>query len=339
MKKAVFFSILFLTLSLWPASCAQNNLDDSTPQERIFLNREKIGVTIPAYKPVLKNIDTNHSGRITAVNKSFFSNFDRSTLEYVLTIAASIQMDFVNNNVRRDENGNFRQIVLQEYNFPGMYSLWNTSPPAFCVGNYVNFSSFFHELGHNFNLNTPAHFHYGKYLCGPALPFYTETLAQIFEYATSHEILSNSKYYAFEGELLEKIERDALENLRSLQKYHDDYIRNGKNFTSWNNPETKKDESLETFTTMSYLFYLNAERSKLEYRIIVKRLMTFFQQLNSQTAKQYAADKNEPKKSVFRSTFMITAMSYALEKDLRNQFKKYKFPVDDEVFGSLIKNM
>ena len=78
----------------------------------------------------------------------------------MLSVAAWIQDDYSNSDEYQWNNA-FQQLVLRDATFSGMYSLWYTNPVSFASGDYgfqgtVGYSSFFHEMGHNFTLNDPA---------------------------------------------------------------------------------------------------------------------------------------------------------------------------------------
>jgi hypothetical protein len=113
----------------------------------------------------------------------------RATVEYVLSVAAWIQCEFTNGDVYAPD-GNFQQVVLRDADFGGMYSIWFTPPPGFAAGDYAfqgspEDSSLFHEMGHNFTLNSPVEFCYGGKIDGWANAIFSETMAQIFAHATA----------------------------------------------------------------------------------------------------------------------------------------------------------
>lgn len=122
------------------------------------------------------------SPSLTHFNDSFFTtNLPRDAVEYLLTVAATVQRDLINSNVFLIDGG-FQQCVLRDTNFGGMYSIWYSSPVAFGSGDYgfqgtPQYSSFFHEMGHNFTLNFPATYYYGGKIDGNANAIYSETLA------------------------------------------------------------------------------------------------------------------------------------------------------------------
>jgi hypothetical protein len=70
---------------------------------------------------------------LTPFDSSFFSVLPRSTLEYILSVAATVQRDFVNDNTYLF-NGTFEQYMLRDSSFGGAYSLWFTDPVSFGVG-------------------------------------------------------------------------------------------------------------------------------------------------------------------------------------------------------------
>ena len=59
----------------------------------------------------------------------------------------------------------------------------------------IEWSSFMHEMGHNFTLNSPADYYYGGKIDGNANAIFSESLAQIFQHATAFEIINNYSDY------------------------------------------------------------------------------------------------------------------------------------------------
>ena len=124
---------------------------------------DMIPVYIPDNNDVLSTLGTRlyqPPTSLTYFDNSFFTTIPRSTLEYVLTAAAQIQKDFVNDDMFLF-NEKFEQYMFRDPTFGGAYSLWFTDPVSFGVGDpfmlgNIDFSSLFHEMGHNFTLNTPS---------------------------------------------------------------------------------------------------------------------------------------------------------------------------------------
>lgn len=308
-------------------------------QEKI---RRDVRVTIPTEKPRLRAVRAPYgvSRNLTVFDDSFFQTCARETGEYVLTLAASIQMDLANNDVCKTE-GQFEQVLLRDPTTGGMYSVWYTDPVCFGVGDSafkgdIQWSSFFHEMGHNVTLNSPAQFHWGFKQDGPANTIYSETMAQIFQHATAYEILNNRQRYEISDDLALDIARSARASMSIVRRSYENYRRNGCLFCSWNDEKTKHDDTFDTFMTIAYKFFEHAEKNQRGYRLPTKRLMAFLQQFNPAWEKSFSARSNSQQAERFRATLACAALSHSFEQDLRPEFRELRFPIDDEVYKELI---
>ncbi len=299
-------------------------------------------VTIPQSLPELSSRMPGYtwSSDLTFFDSSFFDIVPRATIEYVLSVAASLQFDLVNNDVFLPD-GEFKQVLLRDPSFGGMYSLWFTTPVSFGVGDYgfqggIGWSSFFHEMGHNFTLNSPADYYYGGKIDGKANAIFSETLAQIFQHVATAEIIDNHNDYGLPDDLIFEIKESALGSFHYLKGEADNYVTNGKNFSSWNDPLTPEDETLGTFMTLAYHFFQKADESALGYRNPLKYMMLLLQLFDEDLQNQYSQSQNSPNAESFRSTLMVAAMSFGFNEDLRQEFRDLNFPIDDSTFDSLI---
>jgi|GEM_PF-2202408 len=277
--------------------------------------------------------------KLTYFNDSFFNTMNRSAVEYVLTVAASIQMDFANYNTQVINGNNI--IILRDPSFTGMYALWYTSPVAIGAGDYafkdsIQWSSLFHEIGHCITLNSPANYCYGGKIDGPANAIFSETMAQIFQHSTAYELINRAKEYGLNEDLVFEIEQSALNSMLIVRRAYENYISSGMKFNSWNNPNTPEDETFNTFMTIVYKFFVYAENSGMGYRIPLKRMMTLLQTFQEKDRERYGSTNNSQEAETFRSTLLVAALSYAFEKDLRADFRKLNFPIDDNTFDELI---
>ena len=277
---------------------------------------------------------------LTHFDDSFFEIVPRATIEYVLTVAAFIQKDLVNSDVA-DVNGGFKQVVLRDPGFGGMYSLWFTSPVSFGAGDYVfggtiQYSSFMHEMGHNFTLNSPADYYYGGKIDGCANAIYSESMAQIFQHAAAYEIINNAEFYGLSEDLVCDIKYGAISSMQLVRNTYEDYVDGGAHFYSWNDPSTSEGETFGTFMTIAYKFFEQAENSGEGYRIPLKRMMKLLQLFNPDLKDRYDRLHNNPAADTFRSTFMVAALSYGFSTDLRPDFEALNFPIDDATYSELI---
>lgn len=261
-------------------------------------------------------------------------------MEYVLTQAAAIQMDFVNNNACK-KNGWFEQMILRDSKFKGSYSVWFTDPVCVGAGDYIfkagdiQWSTLFHEMGHNATLNSPVEFYWGFKQDGPANTIYSETMAQIFQHATAYELMNHRQEYGISDSLAFIIAQSARASMNNVRHSYENYCKNGCRFCSWNEHKTGGDDTFDTFMTIAYKFFEHAEKDGNGYRIPVKRLMLFLQRFNPEWEKGFSARKNSSEAERFRTTLMCTALSYAFEKDLRSEFRELLFPIDDATFQKL----
>jgi hypothetical protein len=261
----------------------------------------------------------------------------------VLTASAEIQRDFCNDKLYLF-SGKFEQYMFRDSTFNGAYSLWSTNPVAFGVGDVLmnmglDFSSLFHEMGHNTTLNSPAGFYYGGKVDGSANAIYSESLAQIFQHSTGYEIVNNYKNYGLSEDLMIEIRQEVTRTLKFVRSKYEQYLGSGKPFASWNDPSTPADETFLTFMTIAYKFCEHAENSGQGYRLPTKRMMNLLQGFCQDWADRYDRLHNTAEADTFRSTLMATALSYAFSSDLRDEFRDLDFPVDDQVYLELYNSV
>ncbi|MGD2250281.1 MAG: PEGA domain-containing protein, partial [Candidatus Methanofastidiosia archaeon] len=312
-------------------------------KEKISLP-DSISVIIPDHTITLKERDPEKENRpknykiqdLSYFDDDNFKYIDRETVEYVLTLAALIQKNFVNDNIILiDEE--FPQVILLEPGKNGAHSIWYTDPICVAIGENFSMSTdegikwvvLFHELGHNFTLNTPPHYPFGGNLDGGANALYSESIARIFQIVTACELINNYEDYGLTEDIVFKIKQDTIDSMNNLYDIYKEY----ESFSSWGN---KKNETKETFVTIAYKFFENAKKSEIGYRIAVKRMMEFFQTFDKDIKEKYSPNKNsEPAAEEFRATYMVVALSYAFSEDLRKEFRDLNFPINDEIYNQL----
>jgi hypothetical protein len=280
---------------------------------------------------------------LTYFDDSFFTLINRTIIEYILTIALLIQKNFANDNVY-SVDGNLKVVVLRDPSFPGAYVLWYTHPMAIVVGDclirngYVAWSSFFHELGHIITLNSPSNYFYGGKIDGPANAIFSETMAQIFQHATAYELVNYGEKYGLGKDIIFEIEDSAIQTMKLVRLSYEKYTSSGKKFSSWNDPTTPEDETFNTFMTIAYKFFLNAEKLG-NYTSPLKKMMSLLQTFEEKDKERYGQFDNSPTANAFRSTLMIAALSYGFGKDLRSEFRELNFPIDDNIYDELLHRM
>ena len=304
---------------------------------------EDLRVTVPAddVSLVSRMPGFGFSPSLGHFDDSFFSpSLPRDAVEYVLTVAATVQWDLINSNVFLVDD-RFQQAVLRDPDAGGMYSIWYSSPVAFGSGDYgfqgtPQYSSFFHEMGHNFTLNFPAACLYGETIGGHANAIYSETLAQIFQHATAYEIMNHPAEYGLPPDLVFDIRQSARSSIGLVRAAYERYLGSGTAFFSWNDPATPDDETFDTFMTIAYEFFAHAEKAGRGYAAPARRLMRLLGVFNEDLSQRYEPQSNSPAADAFRATLLVTALSYAFESDLRAEFRELGFPIDDAVYDELM---
>lgn len=304
---------------------------------------DELQVRIPSEEVVLESHWYSAPTDLTTFDDSFFILTPRNVLEYILTVAATIQMEAVNDNVFLVD-GSFRQVVLRDADFGGAYSLWYTSPVSFAAGDYIfqnniDYSSLLHEMGHNFSLNSPAEFHYGGRIDGSANAIYSESMARIFQYSTGYQIMNNLKTYNIHEDLALVMENSFRTSVHNLRVDYENYISEGSPYSSWNDPITQIDETFGTFSAISYKFMLHAEQSNKGYILPLRRMMCLLQQFDVVMHEAYNQSENTLEADAFRATLMVTALSYAFDEDLRQEFTDLNFPMDNNYYAELISGV
>jgi hypothetical protein len=300
----------------------------------------EVGVTVPDAAVTLGTRLYDPPQGLTWFDDGFFDIVPRSTVEYVLSVASHIQKNFVNDDVYLF-NGGFEQVVLRDPSFGGMYSLWFTDPVSFASGDYgfqgmIGWSSFMHEMGHNYTLNSPADYYYGGSIDGNANAIYSESMAQIFQHATAYEIINHGANYGLSEDLVADVRASAVSSIRFVRDSYEDYLNTGMNFASWNDPGTEWDETFNTFMTVAYKFFAHAETSGLEYRLPLKRMMQLLQIFDEDLRQRYDQYNNTAEADTFRATLMVAAVSRAFFSDLRSEFRDLNFPVSDATYDELM---
>ena len=220
-----------------------------------------LAVTVPSQMVSLTTRLYTPPSSLTAYTDGALGGITRSAWEHVLTAGATVQAGCVQGNVYRD-NGSFSQVLLNDPVANGMYSIWYTNPVALASGgpslSLGNVSSYFHEMGHNVTLNFPASYYYGGRIDGNANAIYSETLAQILQHATSHSLINHASDYGLGADVVADIRNSALASMKLVRNSYDSYRVNPV-FHSWNAPATPPDETLNTFMTLAYVFFEQAE--------------------------------------------------------------------------------
>jgi hypothetical protein len=87
--------------------------------------------------------------------------------------------------------------------------------------------------------------------------------------------------------------------------------------------------------TIAYEFCTHAEQAGTGYRSPVKRLVELLQLFDPEFHRRYDQHHNTAEADAFRSTLMVSALSYAFRQDLRPEFRAFRFPIDDALYTEL----
>ena len=297
---------------------------------RVFIPQEEtaLGSTMPGY--------TAPEG-VTCFRHAELRSVPREVIEYVLDVGHDIQMDLCNRDVTKEAAT--RQVVLKQTCSGGCGSLWFADPVALvCHPDYlsgeIGFSSLLHELAHNLTLNSPAGYRFGGKTDGPMNAIVSETLAQIFQHATIHEILNSEGRYGLSEDLCQALQESGVQSIEVVRGAYRRYLADPRRCTTYNDPNTPEDETFNTFMTVAYTFCSLAEE-RADYRAPLKRMMRLMQTFCAADRERFQQRENES----FRSTFLVAAMSYGFDQDLREKFRKLSFPVSDELYAEFLARM
>jgi len=272
----------------------------------------------------------------------FFQSLRRDDVEYVLHAAACVEYDLSNGDVFLADGSSFQQVIYRNVKVNGMNSHWDSTPVALEAGDYafkppIQYSSFFHEMGHNFNLNSPAGFRYGGRANGCASSIYTETLAQIVQYATACALSNHRDLLGLDDFTVLELKVSATDHVRRLRDYHEKWVAKGMKFRSWDDSADCKEDVEGTFMTLAYKFVQQVELAGKGCRVPVKRMMNLLQCFNDDWRIRWGQLENSAGAESFRATLMVAAISYGLRKDMRNEFKEMHYPIDDQVYSGLLQ--
>ncbi len=298
----------------------------------------ELAVTVPSVKPSLTTRLYLINPDLSTFGDSFFTMVSRNTLESILTLSAIVEMDLTNDDVYMYQS-KFEQVMLRDSTFGGAYSIWFSNPVVFGVGDVflqgaIGYSSLFHEMGHNFSLNTPGGFYYGGRIDGPANAIYSETMAQIYQHAAGWVLLNGTTKYDLDEDLAFEIRKSVTASMSFVRSRYDSYISSGRPFSSWNDPPG--DATLATFMTIACKFFEHAESSGMGYRAPVKRMLHLLQLFDQGLMDAYDQNNNTATADSARATLLVAAVSYAFKSDLRSEFEDLNFPIDDVFYNSLI---
>jgi hypothetical protein len=276
---------------------------------------------------------------VTVFGDEAFGITARADVEHVLTVAADVQRELVRGDLV-DVGGGFRQVILRDTTFGGMYSLWYGAPAAVAAhadafGASPQYSSLIHELAHNATLNFPLAFPYGGRIDGPANAIYSEAVAQIVQHVTLMELSRQHDRYGLDEVTVRELELDALRSAQVVRVARDAYERAGHPFASYNDPLTAEDETFGTFMTLADLFIVHAERTG-DVFTAGRRMLDLLARFDAASLQRYAPDIDDPEADAFRATLLVAAISHGVGLDLRDAARARGLPIDDAVYLALL---
>lgn len=280
-------------------------------------------------------------GDITPFPDSSFPMYSRSDVAYILAAISSVNYSLVNENSFL-VNGSFSMDMFEVTGFGGGESFWYTTPMSVGYGpTLVNPSPgwplLFNEIGKDTALNTPISLSFGGNTDGSASEIYSETMGDIFSYASGCQLISNAASYGIGADVVMDLQDSMLSGAMALQQAYNTYVANGAPFSSWNPYNGGADPTLGTISTLAWKFIEHAEMQRQGYQIPLTRMMKLLQMFNPSMLAAYAPQSNTPAGATFRSTLMITALSYAFNEDLRGEFEALNFPIDDATYEALFQ--
>jgi len=298
-----------------------------------------LAVTIPETVPGITTRLYTPPAWMTAYTKSMVSDAVRPAYSYVLRLGAMIEYELVNGDVY-NANGSYAQVVLRDTTVAsGGYAMWCTNPMLVCLGDRARYqfeyATCFTGMGFNFALNSPAKYYYGGRIDGNANAIFTETVGEILSVSAGYEIINNYKAYGLPPEVMVNITSSMAGSVMYYRSLYDRYLAGGKKFSSWNNPASDTDETMGTFTALTFKFLEKAESSGQGYKAPVRRLFKLLQGFNPEWEQRYDRTRNTPAADTFRATLMTAALSYAFQSDMRGEFRSLNFPISDRIYNEL----
>jgi hypothetical protein len=257
----------------------------------------------------------------------------------ILKAISSIDYTFANKNTFL-LGGEFKIYVLEGTDYGGGSSYWFTTPMSVGYGAPIlnapiGWYILFNEIGKDTTLNTPSSLTYGGNTDGNASEIYSETIGDVFSYASGCQLVSNPSTYGLDGLVALDIGNNMLVGAAALQQAYNNYVAAGAPFSSWNPYNGEPDPTLGTVSTLAWKFIEHAEEQGTGYEIPAQRMMHLLQLFDHSMLASYAPSENTEAAATFRSTLMVTALSYAFSLDLRNEFTNLNFPIDNPTFEQL----
>ncbi|MGD0221308.1 MAG: choice-of-anchor D domain-containing protein [Terriglobia bacterium] len=276
---------------------------------------------------------------VTEFPNSSFPVYSRSAVTQIMLGVSSIDYTLANQNSFL-LNGTFSIDMLENTDYGGGISYWFTTPMSVGYGASIlnapiGWYILFNEVGKDTTLNTPTSLTYGGNTDGDASEIYSETMGDIFSYASGCQLVSNPSTYGLSPAVAVDIGHNMLSGAALLQQAYNNYVSAGAPFSSWNPYNGGPDPTLGTISTLAWKFIEHAEQQGKGFQAPAQRMMQLLQLFDSSMLASYAPTENTEAAATFRSTLMVAALSYAFSQDLRSEFTSLNFPIDDSTFEQL----
>jgi hypothetical protein len=162
----------------------------------------------------------------------------------------------------------------------------------------------------------------------------SETLAQIFQHATIYVILNSEGQFGLSEEICRELRACGVRSIGVVREAYRSFLADPCQYTTYNSSVTQHDDTFETFMTVAYVFCELAEE-RGDYRTPLKRMMRLMQTFSPPDHQRFQQRENE----AFRASFLVAAMSYGFDTDLRKRFRNLHFPVSDGIYDELLARM
>jgi hypothetical protein len=214
---------------------------------------------------------------VTEFPGSSFPLYSRSVMAYILQALSSIDYTFANEESFL-LNGEFSIDMLEGTNYTGGVSYWFTTPMSVGYGAStlnapIGWYTLFNEVGKDTTLNTPASLTYGGNTDGNASEIYSETMGDVFSYASGCQLVSNPSTYGLDAAVAVDIRNNMLSGATLLQQSYNSYVAAGAPFSSWNPDNGQPDPTLGTISTLAWKFIEHAEMQRNGYQVPTFRLL------------------------------------------------------------------
>lgn len=289
----------------------------------------------------VKTVLYDLSSKWDSVSKENMGDVSPKTVTSLFSAATGIISGFFGGDHDGFVGDRFPQIVFQDTGLQGgAYSVWYTRPVGFAIGRNMTFSrdwsSVFHEMGHNIACNSPKGHRMGGRLDGNGNAILTESTAQILQHAAGRRLIEHAAEYGIDAPLRSQIAMSCESTMMTLARFGRKYVRDGCPFAAWDKPNTPQDETLLTFMYLAYRFCRGVEEYHVDWDKAVTRYATVLRTMDEPLYKRLDNKVPTDAAATADATLMVAAVSHGLDRDMRRDFRQAKFPIDDALYEELL---